>query len=340
MHWLGSAFSGGEMGDPDAVDYVFYCPDYVEQNPEGADVWGHDLAFNPGNGDLYVVFTDNSGIAGPGKLYYFRIEQPDPDEFEWVRYGDPWLAYHPGLAMNCWLPSVDVGVLDVGSGPEWCVGVAFTARYHSYCDSDFSVAGNWWPADEDGNHIDILLNSYVCGLGDLDAGLPSLDIAHFQPGATPEPFWAIAYMQKVPQVRLYDVYLIDSLHMTATRVQQDDEDNLQKILPSIACHIQSWDHEVSISMYERQSDMQGTFKPLAARYDLDILGAGQQGWYAVEQGCGVINGPWAPLNVAYADVGVATEIVIQTGNYYYMGFANSVTANPTAVYAAWGNTYQ
>jgi len=339
MHWSAEAFLDGQIGMYDDHYYVLYNPSYMG-NPEDAYVWGQDLAFNPDDGDLYVVYTNNESPGSPHawKLHYFRISQQYPD-FIWVRNG-PWLAFTGGWEMNAWLPSVDIGILDIHpGGPRWTVGVAFTAQDHPETpdESDFIVAGNSWPAGPayDGDHTNTDYHMCVTAPAGLNCGLPELDIAIYYPG-TSIPFYAMAYAQENP-VTGHDVMVMDSINEAPWRVARDENDVTERILPSIATHLFSWERKASVSCYKWVSE-EGRFKPAGYRMNLAVPDSYYENEQVVQFGYDGVWGPWAPLNVAFADVGLATDIVMQTQNTYFMGFANSVLEYPARVYVAWGST--
>jgi len=348
LHWRTIQFALDPIPPPYQTFVVLY--------PTPVTEWGHDIAFNHYTGEAYLVFAQDRQIPCPYRLRYTVLsEDPDPDVFAWTDTGFYW-AVAPNVIGNMWLPSIDVGMLNMhehSSYPDQAliyVGVAFTLDPPDPAPPEpatpFCVAYNYWVPELDGYgdqtaNTEVIDNPYVAD--GLDAGLPRLDIA---PNNSVPPYFALAFVQEEnnPDTTWeYFVWLFDSRNWDLRKMPSYDGEIRQLTLPSVACHyIGIGSPEVSVSAYENEAIgvPVGDYRPIAWRFNVgpEIFDNPQmvQGPY---QG---IYGPWHSLDVAFMDCGVATGIVLTENNSYYFGFADSITTdwNPTTVYVAWGNTTQ
>jgi len=340
LYWDVSQFESYPIPEHDG-DFIH--PGLVQRNQ-----WGHDIAFNPRNAEAFLVFsTETSAPIGPYRLMYRVYSETILNNWSYI---GPYYAASPSLIGNHWLPSVDVGLLNMHDPndpqcpyPAWpidFVGVAFTFKAP---DQPYKVAFNYWAPSVDGYghqtvNTDVLVNPYVDS--SLNYGLPCLDIA---PNNTVPHYYALTWVHETEEDHLYDVWLGDNFNNDMRRLADLGCPGRQRILPSVACHYSGLYGEkaVSVSVYEDpvEGDPSGSFQPAAVFYSIsyDVM----DDWHRVQAGYDAVYGPWNCFNVAYMDSGIATSIVLNLSNEYYIGFADSVTTTvnpPTTVYAAWGDT--
>jgi len=344
LHWWENQFADAPIPPPNLEDLSHVMELYADGTQ-----WGHDIAFDAYQGDGYLVYTTDTGaMQCPYRLWYYHFtEDPEEGDPEW-RFLGPWWAVDDDFVGNMWLPSLDVGlcVMPTYQGQARdSIGVAFT--YKEPDPEPYKVAYNYWTWDQTGDqtaNTGILENPYVDP--DLNYGLPCLDIA---PSSCDPPYFAVTWVHENYEDWMYDVWVYDSFNEVMMRLHHPkplDPDTQQKTLPSIACHYSGLlqPAEASVSMYENEAEQEPTddYQPVAVRVRFNPHNSQILSWETVDSGFNGVFGPWGPFNVAFMDSGVATDIVLDQDNDYYIGFADSIgtVTDPTTVYAAWGNTTQ
>ena len=189
----------------------------------------------------------------------------------------------------------------------------------------------------------MLHDFYRDGINGENCGAPVVDIAPFKLNST---YYALAWIQLVDQYplpnppRLWDVYFVDTISNIPVRVARPGSDGRNKTLPSVACHYWEYNGEpyASVSMYE--AGVGGAdYRPTACQIAIDdtspFTAPTMSNWNTIPVDCGQ---SWVPGSILRADNGVCTNIVMMDGNYYFMGFSDTIASWPRIVYAAYGNT--
>jgi len=111
-----------DWGDPESIANV----DYDDLQP--------DLAYNPNNGDLYVISVIDNRL-GSADVIFTRGERDDedPHDVDWL---EPYLAQAiPGTQLNSFNPRVDFGKFGIKLfhyDEQWMLGFAYTAYNEAF----------------------------------------------------------------------------------------------------------------------------------------------------------------------------------------------------------------
>jgi hypothetical protein len=275
----------------------------------------------------------------PYRLYYYRLE--DTDDWDWEPATElPWKAFTYSYEINCWLPTIDVGMVDLGDGADWGVGVAFTAQdleYDNMTIPVYCVVGNGWYVDDDGDQTGEGNLQVLAPDGYHSCGMPSIGIGYYSVGQF-DPWWAIAYVQALGEDPWYDVMFIDSVNNDPQPLTSGIYDTDMKFGPAVTCHCNPLEQVASVSAYRDNGS--GAWQPCAANFDV-----GSEDWStgftSVQTDLPDIDGDFIPATWVFTDPGIATSIVSSSdaGNYY-MGFSTRVDMDEynCEIWAAYGNT--
>jgi hypothetical protein len=348
MRWDLGDFADGTPGPPDDTIYFRPKPRGYPGGDDDMDCWGEDVAVNPSTGDVYLLFTwlRTDVQTNPYRLWYYRLEEGDNWTWDTNDNGSPWIAFPYDYEINCWTPSIDVGMVKLGEyGEDWGVGIAFTAGHmDDYTDAaPYCVVGNGWYCSDDGDqydetYVNIMPGVYVDPYW-YSCGAPSFDIAYWDNNDY-GPWWAIAYTQESSNDWGYDVMFIDSVNLDAKRLQYSAQDYKEKFGASVTCHVNYGYQIASVSAYENNIPYMttGTYQPCAANFNVSSQ-TWNDNWTQVQSSLPTISGTFNPIDLIANNPGVSTSIVSNSNDGgYYLGFSTNVGQTACDIYGAYGNT--
>jgi len=343
LRWSEADFLNGSLGDPE-VGYYFL------PNPDSLNRYSHDIAFHPGTKDIYVVFSEVTGLNETNLKYFVLHRYGSPDDWSLLDNAGPFdAAYNPGSDRAYWFPRIDIGELDdmpltestyYGDGEVFVGVVATCYRFAGSGDTYYRVAGNYWTPEVDGYDDQTVHTTHWQNpdFDENDAGMPVIDIS--PDTGTNSHFFAIAYIQEVDDDHGYEVWEVDNKAGDAMEVIHSGAEDRCQVLPSIAYdyHHQGTDHTASVSFYENLSDgAPGTsWKPQTCMVNLDDDVVQNNSWGEIDT---ALFGTFDLYSMATNKAGCGSAICLVGDDSYWLLYTNQVDEYTTDIYAAFDKIF-
>ena len=312
-----------------------YTEDLVSDDSTNSE-WQPDVAYDPANGDIHVVWTGYETYSPdmhPYRVHYSHFERATQD---WAS-GEYDVDLDENYAYAGWAPRIAIGNVGPIYGGD-IVGIVYSSisnMQYGYARGKWHCGGAWWDVDNDGpGDAEFMHFSYNT---DYHAGFPRLDLAPRSTGVG-NGYGSVTYTQQSTAEDEFVIVEKNTERLTNWIVEAGG-DFPEGIFGAVAIHDGTDPLEASLSYMIRMDEE--SWYVMAGVYEMDDDPPSVT-WTTVDSGIGGAFDFESAVDYLLIEPFQQGDIVTfpgyPSGDYkYWLGYCDTIDTSAHTVYVAYGD---